>query len=220
MENKLKKSLGIMGLSLLLASHASGVSLLVNGSFEDDAPGTGVPTGWTVQGNVDVVRTQVTPTTFTILDNIGAQDGDQVFQLQDTSNPRSSGITSIAFTVAAADDFALSAFYANGGTAGGDNVVFSLNLLDSMDAIVAFATAEDPDIIAAENRGVYQEFERTYDNLAPGDYRVQVLATKPDGQILQGTLDTVTFMSTTVPEPSSAILAGLGAMAFVMRRRK
>ena len=52
-----------------------------------------------------------------------------------------------------------------------------------------------------------------------GTTSVQLVATKNfSSQNIQGTLDNVTF--TPVPEPSSAVLVGLGAMALIMRRRK
>ena len=56
MNTTLKKFLTLAGSSLLISSYAQGASLLTNGSFEDDAPGTAVPTGWTVVQTADVVK--------------------------------------------------------------------------------------------------------------------------------------------------------------------
>ena len=119
----------LLGTFLLLGSQAN-ADLIVNGSFEDNPPGTAVPTGWSVVETADVVKSDVDGSTATTLDMVGAQDGDNAFQLQDTGGAtRLSGLTSDAFTVDAAGDFSLTAFYANRVNNPGADL-FSLDLLD------------------------------------------------------------------------------------------
>ena len=86
----------LLGTSLLIGSQAN-ADLIVNGSFEADASGTTVPTGWTVQTG-DRIKNDTDGSTNTTLDGVGAQDGGNAFQLQDTGGtPRSSGLTSRKF---------------------------------------------------------------------------------------------------------------------------
>ncbi|MDB2686107.1 PEP-CTERM sorting domain-containing protein [Mariniblastus sp.] len=207
----------LLGTFLLLGSQAN-ADLIVNGSFEDDAPGTGDPdiTGWSVLEIADVVKSDVNGSTFTTLDMVGSQDGDNAFQLQDNAGaPRLSGLTSDAFSVATAGDFSLSAFFANRGNFAAADA-FTLDLLDSNGAIVAPTAFVDP----ALQGGVYVEFTRAYTGLAAGNYSVQLAATKPNSQLLQGTVDNISFVSTAVPEPTSVALLGLGGALMMIRRRR
>ena len=203
-----------------MSSQAYAVNLVLNGSFEDDMPGVGSspPTNWTVVGSADLVKTQggIEGARFSdSLDGIAAQDGDNVFQLQDGNNPRSSGLISDIFTVTTGGDFNLSAFYANrlNNTNAAD--AFTLDLLDLDGAIITPDTFLDPALAPFE----YVEFTRTYEGLAPGDYQVTFSATAPNRtNLLQGTVDNITFE--VIPEPSSLALVGLGAMGLLVRRRK
>ena len=208
-----------LGTSFLLGSQAN-AQLIVNGSFEDNPPGTAVPTGWSVLETADVVKSDVPGSSATTLDMVGAQDGDNAFQLQDTGGAtRLSGLTSDAFTVTTAGDFSLSAFYANRATVQGADL-FTLDLLDSMGNLVASTSDISPDLLDGSNDGMYVEYSRTYTGLAVGDYSVQLAASKERSQLLQGTVDNITFVSTSVPEPSSTAFLGLGAGLMLIRRRR
>ena len=210
----------LLGTSLLLGSQAN-ADLIVNGSFEDNPPGTAVPTGWSVLETADVVKSDVNGSTATTLDGVGAQDGDNAFQLQDTVGAtRLSGLTSDPFSVDAAGDFSLSAFYANRVNNPGADL-FTLDLLDSMGNIVASTSDVSPDLIDGTNDGVYVQYTRTYTGLDAGDYSVQLSGSKERSQLLQGTVDNISFVSTTaVPEPTSVALLGLGGALMMIRRRR
>ena len=200
--------LSLVGGTLLMSSQAHSANLIVNGSFEDDMADQLVPTAWTVNTG-DRLKDEAGT-----LDMVGVQDGLLAFQLQDQAGaPRTSGLTSAAFTVGISTDYTLSAFYANRGNFAGADA-FTLDLVDLDGAIITPTTVTDPALAG----GVYVEFIRTYAALVPGDYQVVLAATKENSQLLQGTVDNISFEA--VPEPSSVTLVGLGAMALLVHRRK
>ena len=235
MTTKCLTLLFLLGTSLLIGSQAN-ADLIVNGSFEMSNPGDGATQtdanpdapqvlGWTNTG--DVVKSDVDGSSSTTLDGIGAQDGDNAFQLQAISGndsvPRTSGMTSDFFTVTAPDEFLLSAFFAT--RAPGTNSdfgfgAFSLDLLDAAGDVVTPTSPVDPDLVG----GTYVEFRRTYTDLAAGQYQVQLVASSTNNTNLQqGTVDNISFVSTTatgIPEPTSVALLGLGGALIMIRRRR
>ena len=193
------KTLTATALALAAFGAQAAPNLVVNGSFEADAQAAGTwniysnLTGWTGQNNIEL-RNNVSGT---------AQNGVNFVELD--TNANNSMVQNIA---AAAGDYYLSFWYsARPGVAAGSNgVSFSFG---SLSGTVLAATA-------GTNVNVWQQYVAKVH--LTGATQLTFSAVQLSDS-LGGSLDNVSVTAVPEPESYALMLAGLGLMGAVARRR-
>lgn len=113
--------------------------------------------------------------------------------------------------------------YLGSYTGNGDRAQISYQFLDSGAATIGSATTFDDGLAGVVN-GTWTQYGTT-GGLVPTNAAGVLITIANSASVGQsgsndGYADLVSFTTTTVPEPSSAALLGLGGLALILRRRK
>lgn len=189
----------LAGLTIVASSSAN---LFLNGGFEADE-NKEVPSSWSVFSGA-TAKVKDGSIEGQTLDGISPLEGDKVVQLQDTTNPRTAGISQV-FTVPVTGDYIMSGFLCPRKSPYG-STNYTFQILNSLSSVVAPTTQLDPVLVFGE----FGEISRTYSALPAGQYTVEFINWSDASTLLQSSIDDFSFNS----NAGSSVVGGVGEVLY------
>jgi hypothetical protein len=216
--------------AMLTTVTAFGQNLLVNGSFEADpgagntvfagSPDSSTITGWTL--NATSGSTAFVDFSAPGLNEPNPADGTQILNIGGFGTEKGVGFLWQDFATSIGQTYAVSYYFGRGNndSVGSDTVSLNVSLYDVLLGSVSGSALASNDSGDAPLTGATSDLSfRTFDFTASGDTSRILVSDTSVSSGFSVYMDA--FSVTSVPEPSSFALAGLGGLCLlILRRRK